>query len=107
MEFLARDYRQWLETKKPKEIVGVSRAACDCPVARWLRETRRRKVIVETNIITLCRAAEKPNRSYFAPEWVVDYLSAIDAGDQREITAETALALLTFITTDLELEDTI
>jgi predicted metal-binding protein len=95
MEFHPKDYRQWLSTKKPKEIIGITCASCACPIANWLHETLKHKVIVDNDRITLCVAGEKPNKSYRAPQWVVKHIRAVDVrGFREEVTAERALALL-------------
>jgi inosine-uridine nucleoside N-ribohydrolase len=100
MEFHPEDYRQWLLTKSPSAIVGLSCVVGNCPLATWLHETHNVRVTVEKSKIIFY--AEGAPSAYSTPKWAREYTIAIDAigytsSIKEKVTAERALALLDIV----------
>jgi hypothetical protein len=97
IDFNLEDYRQWLLTKSPSAIVGLSCDIGECPLATWLHETHNALATVEKSKIVFY--AEGAPSAYTTPKWARKYTIAIDAigytsSIKEKITAERALALL-------------
>ena len=84
------EFRAWLETKRPGEIVGVRRSSVRNPIARYLLyRGDARPSVGKTHIGLL-------GKVYLTPTWATRYLYDVDGSSVRfeSVTARTALRLL-------------
>lgn len=82
------EFRAWLETKRPTEIVGGRRNGFACPIARYLVARGDGTVYVDTIEIASFSGV------CLTPAWVAGFARQVDDGREFLIRARTALRLL-------------
>lgn len=85
------EFKTWLESKSPKDIVGHAGSAGDCPVTQYLKHAGHKNASVEP--LSYCLDEQNQISS---PEWVWWFVCGIDRLDDMipEITADYALYIL-------------
>lgn len=86
------DFRAYLAAMKPREVVGQRGNGYLCPLARYLSKDEEMRFFVTSAFIEDL----KSKTCLFPPQWVVDFVEAIDArsNQYKTVTAMTALKTL-------------
>lgn len=87
-----QDFRAWLASRPPYEVVG--KAACEngCPIARWMADFYHQAFGVTGSWVY-----DADGVSFSAPLWVVSFVVALDAlydSHPSTVSAESALRIL-------------
>ncbi len=70
-----KQFKTWLESKEPWEIVGEAHKPCGCPIANFLRD-RGEEVHVGGNAVYNLTCEVELG---LLPEWAQDFISNIDS----------------------------
>jgi len=92
MELDQKEFTRWVEDHPPLKALGISHSACDCPIARYLWETRQAHFYVYPDH---CR--DGGHASYELPAWATGFIMRIDGGltkCRRSIFQDEALCAL-------------
>lgn len=86
------EFREWLETKRPRAVVGKRWFPNSCPIARYIKARGDHKY-PEVNALTIWAG-----KKYRTPSWAAEFVVLVDegryGGRQVAIQARTALRLL-------------
>ena len=89
MTFSQEDFRQWLESKNPKEIVGARRTETNCPISTFLKiKFKLKKVQVKISTFNL------GDGWIASPNWLENFVFLVEDSDFYNISAEDALVIL-------------
>lgn len=100
---MGRDYRldrkrfeKWLRSKNPRARVGEPQAACDCPLARFLKSDGYEVIGVDGDLI--CTRPVGASADDFAegcpPKWATTFIERVDDLPTAYCTARQALDIL-------------
>ena len=73
------NFEQWLETKAPTEIVGLSFVSDACPIANYLRETFDVEPMVECDEVWINSQIVFSKNSHNLPVWMISFIDMNDA----------------------------
>ncbi len=90
------NFEQWLKTKAPTEIVGLSFVADACPIANYLRENFDVEPMVDSDEVWIDYKVVFPEDSNDIPAWMSSF---IEMNDERlsQRSAGGALVILNCI----------
>ena len=84
-----KGFREWLVGKPGEEWVGHSYSYSDCPIATYLCGAG-----MKTAVVGVVLYGAPGGEDARIPEWACSFISQIDKGISRYITARQALAVL-------------
>lgn len=87
------NFEQWLETKAPTEIVGLSFVSDACPIANYLRETFDVEPMVECDEVWINSQIVFSKNSHNLPVWMISFIDMNDARSSQR-SAGGALVIL-------------
>lgn len=99
-------FKSWLESKKPKSIVGYTRDHTSCPLATYFIEinnslTNKIEVEVTPDEIAFFEKSSSPNicgsvfiKNYLPSPWMSNFINQVDDDAAVKITAKKALEIL-------------
>ena len=95
-ELRAEEFRAWLASKKPREIVGERAQCTTCPVARYAHETLDVEDAWVGRALWWTVGPKENDPGHDLPSWVMDFTCQSDRGFKRwpHITAGRALRIL-------------
>jgi len=103
LTFTRKEFKSWLESKKPNAQVGIPENGLECPLANYLKEINKKDknfffVEVGKNDIKVYLRNETVRCSGVA-QWMVNFMWKVDKYEENEkplkrISAKKALQLL-------------
>lgn len=97
MMLIKRNFKTWLKSHKPTDIVGYSVQADNCPIANFLQEFYRITIEATSSRIFIQNPDHPDHRDILGntPEWAEHFIQRIDRNRRNKlITAQEALNLL-------------
>lgn len=93
MKLIKTEFKAWLETKKPDDIVGKTRSACSCPLAKYLREQTGKVWFVGGSHYNYAGDYYRVDaESHTLPIWAESFMDKVDErGLHSDISADEAL----------------
>jgi hypothetical protein len=89
------EFKSWLSTKRKRDVVGRTREASSCPIARVLKEKESN---TEKSINVYPGTTYIQGTAYENPDWVKSFIEKVDTGDEyskkRNITTKEALQIV-------------
>lgn len=85
---------RWLSTKKPDEIVGLSRDSCGCPIARFHNEIGGVEITIFEDANRAGYIVDRGYSRHPLPFWAEVFVSKVDGDEGKNITASRALEVL-------------
>lgn len=88
-------FRAWLDSKPEGACVGYGGQADNCPLAKFLSDTRLARFQVgHYVVVALAPAPERVLFTVDLPRWAVSFASGVDVERPSTISKATALAIL-------------
>ena len=93
-----KQFIAWLESKKPRELVGRVGHCCLCPLANCLAERGKRDPWLESTVLYYGDPydgnGEEPVIEENLPEWAKNFIAEADNRKTKQITAKTCLKIM-------------
>ena len=84
-------FKAWLESKRPRAIVGEKKTCYFCPLAKYLETEFGASVSVGLRTFSVTKAGKQ---SIPLPRWGMRFVVSVDNGSEERITAALALKIL-------------
>jgi len=88
-QFTKKQFKQWIESKDEKAIIGMPRSACSCPIASFLSETQNLK---GANVDNWTVSYDK--KRFPLKHWQINFIDGIDEYGANLIRKKQALDVL-------------